>query len=161
MWEDPLTLQASEPCASPRVLVAIVPTQADWERVCQEGWYRIPVRRAPRQLGAEYLAFYHPKCFGDLRWSIRYYAPIVRYRVVRRDVLLPHQADHPRAAELYYKVEIGSLEELPHPILSYKLRRVTFIATDLDTLLQAREITDLWRCRQESIKERLWQGAQG
>lgn len=156
MWEEDWPWEAET--SPPRVLVAVVPTLADWARVCDEHWYRIPLRCAPRQLGAEYLAFYHPKCFSDLRWSIRYYTPILRYRLVRRDALLPEQADHPRAAELYYKIELGPLEELPRPIPSHSLRRVTFIATDLEALLQAREIKELWAKGRKDPKESLWQG---
>ena len=158
MWQD--LGEAEEEAMHPghQVLVAVVPSLADWERVCREGWYRIPLRRAPSRIGAAYLAFYHPGCFGALRWAIHYYAPIHRYSVVPRRELLPDEAAHPRADELYYKLDLGPLQRLPRPIPSARLRRVTFIRTDLDTLLQAQEIGDLWR--REPPKERLWRGLQ-
>ncbi|MEZ4717652.1 MAG: hypothetical protein R2851_16435 [Caldilineaceae bacterium] len=40
------------------VLVAVMNNQEDWRRVAEEGWYRIPQRRAPRRIGADFLAFY-------------------------------------------------------------------------------------------------------
>lgn len=140
--------------AGERVLVAVVNRRRDWKRICAEHWYRIPLARAPKRLGAEYLAFYHTRVFGELRWSIAYYAPILAYRLVRRSELFPEEPDHPRAKQLYYKIEIGPLIALPRPIPSLKLRRITFIHTTLSRLLTAREIHDLWP--RETPRERLW-----
>ncbi len=158
MWEDAWEEPEVETPERQSVLVAVVPSLADWERVCREGWYRIPLRRAPARIGAAYLAFYHPKCFGELRWAIHYYAPVRRYGILSRRALLPEEPNHPRADELYYRLELGPLQRLPRPIPSLQLRRVTFIHTDLDTLLRADEIGDLWR--REAPKERLWRGLQ-
>lgn len=138
-----------------RVLVAIVPRLADWELVRTQHWYRIPLGRAPERVGAEYLAFYHTSRFGELGCSIRYYAPIERYRLVTRRQLLPDEPDHPRANDRYLKLELGPLQSLPRPIPAARLRRVTFITTTLDRLLAAREINDLWL--RETAKDRLWQ----
>ncbi|MEA3408555.1 MAG: hypothetical protein U9R48_10850 [Chloroflexota bacterium] len=147
MWNECFEdgeMQSSTPFAQERVLVGIVPRLADWKRVCEEHWYRIPVARAPQRIAAEYLAFYHPKVFQELRWTITYYAPIRAYHLVRRGELLPEETGHPRRDDLYYKIEIGPLQRLPRPISSRKLRRVTFILTTLSRLYQAREINDLW-----------------
>ncbi len=141
-----------------RVLVAIVPRLEDWALVVNESWYRIPLAKAPERVGAEYLAFYMPARFGEMGCSIRYYAPIRRYRLVRRRDLLPAEPGHPRADDRYLKLELGALRELPHPIPAAKLRRVTFIPTTLDLLLAAREINDLWL--RETAKDRLWQALQ-
>lgn len=127
-----------------RVLVVVVTRWRDWELICTEHWYRIPVARAPKRLGADYLAFYHTKNFGELRWSIAYYAPVLAYRLVRRSELFPDEAGHPRANQLYYKVELGPLMALPRPIPSLRLRRITFIPTTLLRLLTAQEVRDLW-----------------
>jgi hypothetical protein len=141
-----------------RVLVAVVPTSRDWERIRQEGWYRIPLSRAPRRLGAEYLAFYHTKSGGALRWTISHYAMVRGFRLARRRELVPDEPDHPHADDLYYRVELGPLESLPHPIPSRKLRRVTFIATTLGRLLSAGEINELWE--REAARDRLWRALQ-
>jgi len=47
------------------VLVAVLNNQPDFERARDEGWYRIPLKRAPRRIAAEYLAFYQTGAFGD------------------------------------------------------------------------------------------------
>lgn len=39
------------------VLVAVLNNADDLRRAADEGWYRIPQRRAPRRIGADYLAF--------------------------------------------------------------------------------------------------------
>ena len=124
--------------ADERVLVAVVNRPKDWELIRTAHWYRLPVERAPRRLGAAYLAFYHTQACGPLRWSIRYYAPIRSYRLARRR-------------------ELGPLESLPRPIPSRKLRRITFIPTTLARLLAAREINDLWlREPRRAALERAW-----
>jgi hypothetical protein len=155
VWDDPETLEIDgPPAADQRVLVAVITRPRDWELVQAEHWYRIPIARAPQRIGAEYLAFYHTRDFGTLRWSIAYYAPIRRYRLLPRRAILPGEADHPRAADLYYRIEIGPLVALPRPIVSARLRRVTFIQTTLDRLLAASEINDLWP--RETARDRLW-----
>lgn len=126
------------------VLVVVMNNLRDMEIARREGWYRIPVKRAPSRLGAEYLAFYQTKVFGPEGLSINYYAPVKAYRLVRREELLPDELTHPRAKEWYYKIEIGPLERLPKPIPSPRLRRITFIPTTLGRLFRAQEINDLW-----------------
>ena len=158
MWDEPLYETMKPTTSSERVLVAVVPRVSDWELVCQEHWYRIPVAHAPQRLGADYLAFYHTGAFGEGRWSISYYAPICSYRLARRRDLIPQEPEHPRADALYYRVELGTLQELQHPIPSAKLRRVTFIMTTLTRLLQAQEINDLWD--RESARNRLLRALQ-
>ncbi len=138
-----------------RVLVAVINDPRDLEIARVQGWYRIPLLRAPSRVGADYLAFYQTKIFGEEAWAINYYAPIKRFLIVSRQDLLPDQSDHPRAKERYYKIEIGPLRRLPNPIPSHRLRRITFIPTTLKHLLRAEEINDLWPGT--PAEERLWQ----
>ncbi len=151
LWTDPALPGEEEP----RVLVAVMNDPRALEIARTEGWYRIPVRRAPPRVGADYLAFYQTGAFGpEERWTVNYYAPIRRFRIVRRRDLLPDEADHPRADDEYYKIEIGPLESLPRPIPSRRLRRITFIPTTLTRLLNADEINDLWLGSR--LKAQLW-----
>ena len=164
MWDDlPIEETASINLSAERVLVVIVPSQRDWELVEHEHWYRIPVARAPARLTSEYLAFYNTSKVEN-RWSICQYAPVRGYRLCKRRDLLPDELNHPRANLAYYKIELGPLEMLPNPIPSLKLRRITFIATTIERLLQAHDVTDLWEHdshanqlrRVMSIGEWLW-----
>jgi len=126
------------------VLVAVVNNQRDFERVRDEHWYRIPVKRAPRQIAAEYLALYQTAKFGGQGRRIAFYAPILRYHVASRTELIPEQPDHPRAQEKYFKLELGELIPLPEPISNARQPRITFITTTLERLLDARDVNELW-----------------
>lgn len=117
----------------------------DWQIVRQDGWYRIPVKSAPREVGrTRYLAFYQTKAFGPERWAVNYYAPVLDCRVVPRRELLPDESAHPRAEEPYFQLRLGDLRPLPRPIASRRLRRIVFIPTSWDKLLRAEEINDLF-----------------
>jgi hypothetical protein len=148
-------LREARPGSGDRVLVAVLNKTRDFEIARTEGWYRIPIKRAPKQVGADYLAFYMTGRFApELAHRVTYYAPIRAYRLVRRVTLLPDEADHPRAQESYFKIEIGPLQTLDAPVISEKLRRITFISTSLEQLLHAREIRELWH--KPSYRETLW-----
>lgn len=138
------------------VLVAVVNNQADLRRAASEGWYRIPQRRAPRRIGADYLAFYQTGVFKNEAEasSISYYAAIRRYQLLARADLLPDEADHARAEEYYYRIEIGPLLRLAQPIPAATFRRLTFLHTTLDRLLRAQDVTDL-KVEQEPFQT-LW-----
>jgi hypothetical protein len=128
------------------VLVAVVNNMDDLRRVASEGWYRIPQRRAPRRVGADYLAFYQTGAFRNQEeaQTITYFAATHRYRLVTRRELLPQEADHPRADDFYFRIELGPLLRLDKPLPSASLRRVTFIYTDLRRLLESRDVKELF-----------------
>ncbi|GAC1654320.1 MAG: hypothetical protein NVS4B8_29520 [Herpetosiphon sp.] len=128
----------------PPALVVMVNNRQDWARVCEEHWYRIPVKHAPQAVAASFLAFYHTKRASDTPWRIGWYAPVIRYRIAERRTLFPEVPQHPRATDLYYVVELEAVVELARPILSPRLRRITFIPTTLGRLLRASEVNDLW-----------------
>ncbi|MGQ9767929.1 MAG: hypothetical protein ACUVR4_13520 [Anaerolineae bacterium] len=137
------------------VLVAVVNDPHDLARAREQGWYRIPLERAPRRVAADYLALYQTAAFppGE-RWSVRWLAPVRGYRITTRRELIPEEHDHPRADHRYYRVDLGPLMPLPHPIPSRRLRRITFIPTTLARLYAAEEINDLWI--KSPPQERLW-----
>jgi hypothetical protein len=153
-------LREANPGSGDRVLVAVMNDPRDLELAQAQGWYRIPVKRAPTRVGADYLALYLTGAFPpQLRHRVTYYAPIHAYRLVTRIELLPGEPDHPRALERYFKVEIGALRVLARPVPSEKLRRITFIATTLDRLLCAREINELWLAPRDD--EAVWAAIRG
>ncbi len=126
------------------VLIAVLKAPRDLEIAREQHWYRIPVNKLPtRAVGAPILAFYQPKAFGDERWAVRYYALAERWAEVCRCDLLPDEPDHPRAQELYYQVWLGPLQALPHPIASRRWRRIAFIVTHWQRLLDAEAVEDL------------------
>lgn len=131
-------------------LVVIVNNRRDWQRVVEEGWYRIPLSRAPHPIAADYLAFYHTRNVGGACWSVSFYAPVLRCRIVSRRELLPDEPLHPRADERYYRIELGEVRALAQPIRSRALRRITFIPTTLERLYVAEDVADLWLTQDEA-----------
>jgi len=126
------------------VLVAIVNNVRDFVIVRDEHWYRIPVKRAPtRAINAPILAFYQTRVFGEEAWAINHWAEARKWEIVKRVEILPQEPSHPRAQEEYYRIRLGELERLSHPIVSEKWRRITFIITTWERLMQAREVNEL------------------
>lgn len=138
------------------VLVAVVNNMEDLRRAASEGWYRIPQRTAPRRVGADYLAFYQTGAFKSQEeaQTVTYYAPTRRYRLLTRRELLPQEADHPRANDYYFRIDIGPLHRLEKPIPAAKFHRLTFIHTTLNHLLHAQDVVDLFP--EEDPFETLW-----
>lgn len=138
------------------VLVSVINNAVDLRRAVDEGWYRIPQRRAPRRIGADFLAFYLTAGCGDadLAHKVPYYAPTRRYQLLMRAELLPEECNHPRAHDYYYRVEIGSLQHLERPVPARSYHRITFIHTTLERLLTADDVLDLFR-RSDPF-EQLW-----
>jgi hypothetical protein len=125
-------------------LVAVVTRPRDLALAREQGWYRVPLARVPPRFAADYLAFYQTAAFGAERWSVRWYAPLLRLRLVTRLELLPDEPRHPRAAERYYKLELGPLAALPLAVPAARLRRVAFIATTFGQLRRAADVRELW-----------------
>jgi hypothetical protein len=129
--------------ASSLVLVCLMPTPRDLEIARLLGWYRIPLRTAPKVVAVDYLAFYQPSAFGERGGQIEFIAPVRGHELTTRGELLKDEVDHPRAREEYYKVQLGALEKLPEPIISEKWKRITFLYTTGEYLLKARKLNDL------------------
>jgi hypothetical protein len=125
------------------VLVCLLPKPRDLEIARLLGWYRIPLRTAPKLIAVDYLAFYQPATFGESGSRIEFVAGVRGHELTTRSDLLRDEPDHPHAREEYYKIQIGSLEKLGHPILAESWKRLTFLYTTGEYLLQARTINDL------------------
>jgi hypothetical protein len=136
------------------VLVAILKDKRDLEIARLLGWYRIPLKSAPKTVAVDYVAFYQTARFGDEKWAINYIAPVRGHELTTRAELLRTQPDHPRASQLYYKIQLGPLERLARPVPSRAWRRITFLYTTGERLLAARELNDL--IVQSEERERLW-----
>jgi hypothetical protein len=125
------------------VLVCLLPTPRDLEIARLLGWYRIPLRTAPKVVAVDYLAFYHPSAFAGRGGRIEYVAEVRGHELTTRGELLKDEADHPRAKEEYYKIQIGALEKLLEPIRADKWKRLTFLYTTGEYLLNAKTLNDL------------------
>ena len=97
------------------ILVALLPTPRDLEIARLLGWYRIPLRTAPKVVAVDYLAFYQPSAFGERGGQIEFIAEVNGHELTTRGELLREEKDHPRAREEYFKIQLGGLEKLREP----------------------------------------------
>jgi hypothetical protein len=125
------------------ILVCLLPTPRDLEIARLLGWYRIPLRTAPKVVAVDYLAFYQPAAFGERGGQIEFIAQVKGHELTTRGELLKDEADHPRAKEEYYKIQLGGLEKLSQPIIADKWKRLTFLYTTGEYLLKAKTLNDL------------------
>jgi len=125
------------------VLVCLLPTPRDLEIARLLGWYRIPLRTAPKVVAVDYLAFYQPSAFGERGGQIEFIAEVRGHELTTRGELLKDEAEHPHANEEYFKIQIGGLEKLRAPILADKWKRITFLYTTGEYLLKAKTLNEL------------------
>lgn len=125
------------------ILVCLMPSPRDFEIARLLGWYRIPLRSAPKVVAVDRLAFYQPSSFGDSGGQIEFVADVRGHELTTRGELLRDESNHPRAHEEYYKIQIGGLEKLSQPILADKWKRLTFLYTTGEYLLKAKTLNDL------------------
>jgi hypothetical protein len=137
------------------VLVAVINNPRDLEIARVLGWYRIPLRSAPKVISVDYLAFYQTATFGEEKWRIQTIAPVYGHELTTRGELFKDEQDHPRARDEYYKIQLGTVEKLPYPILAEKWRRITFFYTTGEYFIQAQTINDL--IVQSDERQTLWQ----
>jgi hypothetical protein len=137
------------------VLVCLLPTPRDLEIARILGWYRIPFRSAPKVIAVDYLAFYQAGSFGDLGGQIQFVAAVRGHELTTRAELLRDEPDHPHAREEYFKLQLGELERLKHPIKADKWKRITFFYTTGEYLLRAQTLNELIVNSDE--RQLLWQ----
>jgi hypothetical protein len=103
----------------------------------------------------DYLAFYQTGAFAEEKWRIQYIAPVHGHELITRAELLQTELDHPRVKEEYYKIQLGPLERLHEPILADTWRRITFLYTTGEYLLEAKTVNNL--VVQSDERQLLWQ----
>lgn len=137
------------------VLVAIMPKKRDLEIARLLGWYRIPMKSAPRILQADLISFYQTAAFDDgHRSRIECFAEVRGVELTTREELFRDEPEHIRAKEEYYKIQIGPLQTLPQPILADQWKRFTFFYTTGERLERANSIRDL--AMNHSERSMLW-----
>ncbi len=152
------------PKPSDLILVAFLPHPRDLEIARLLGWYRIPLRTSPKVVAVDWLAFYQPATFGeDHKWCIEHLAPVLGHELTSRADLFKDHPDHPRANEEYFKMQLGPITTLAHPVKAGQWKRITFLYTTGEHLLKANDINDLtvreeerkilWRALRERAKK--------
>lgn len=140
------------------VLVAIMNNKKDFLIAQEKGWYRIPVKSAPKNMRDEtkvkYLAFYQTKIFGEEKYTIKWYAEIKNINKVLRKDLFEDEPQNSKSNKEYYKIEFNELRQLKQPIISKKGRRIVFIPTTEQKFFSATEINYLFN--ESPIEDKFW-----
>lgn len=137
------------------VLVAVLPAQRDLEIAKLLGWYRIPLRSAPKVVDVDYLAFYQTSAFEqDHCCRVELFAEVKGHELTTRRELFREEINHPRANEEYYKIQLGELRVLPYPIMAERWRRFTFLYTTGERLVSSRTLQELVVTSEE--RDLLW-----
>jgi hypothetical protein len=132
------------PPASAIILVSVLPKPRDFEIARVLGWYRIPLRYAPKMIDVDYLALYQPASFGSgHRCQIEYLAEVRGNELTTRQELFKDEPNHPRAREEYYKIQLGPLIRLDTPIKAGIWKRLTFLYTLGDIFQKAQTVDEL------------------
>ncbi len=126
------------------VLVGVINRKRDLAIARDEHWYRVPQARLPRGVRAEYIGFFLSGAFGSRNGGVHYYAESTGLELARRRDLLPGEANHRRADEVYYRVALGDLIEKSPPVLNPTRRPISFIYTTWDRFIHARTVSDLY-----------------
>ncbi|WP_375559919.1 DUF559 domain-containing protein [Bernardetia sp. OM2101] len=91
------------------VLVALMNNKKDFLIAQEKGWYRIPVKSAPKNIRdttiVKYLAFYQTKVFGAEKYTIKWYAEIKNIKRVLRKELFEDEPQNSKSNKEYYKIE--------------------------------------------------------
>jgi len=126
------------------VLIAIMPKARDMEIARVLGWYRIPLKTAPKIINVDFIAFYQTADFGTNHKScIEKYAEVRGVELTTRNELFKQEPDHPRASEEYYKIQLGPLLTLSNPISTDNWKRFLFFYTTGEKFFAAKKIRDL------------------
>ena len=127
-----------------RVLVGVINRVRDLRYAREEHWYRIPQARLPHGIHAEYIAFFLSRAFKERNGGIHYFATRGGVELLYRRDILPDEADHNRAGDVYYKVALQDYREKIPPVLNPTHRPITFIYTTWDRFVNATLIGDLY-----------------
>jgi hypothetical protein len=125
-------------------LVAILPEICDLEIARMLGWYRIPLRSAPKLIKTNFTAFIQTSSFGEAhRWQVEFAAPVRGHESTTREHLFKDQPDHPCKDEEFFKISLGPLFPLPNPIPTGDWKRVPFLYATGDRILSAESLKEL------------------
>jgi len=82
-------IPAGYPDPTSLMLIGILPGPKDLEIARLLGWYRIPLRFAPKIVNVDYLAFYQTTAFGiDHQWRIECFTQVRGVELTTRRELL-------------------------------------------------------------------------
>jgi hypothetical protein len=126
------------------ILVAVMPSPKDMEFARVLGWYRIPLRMAPKIIDVDYLVFYQTGKFPQGHRSIiETYAEVKGFELTTRAELIRNEPEHPKSGEEYYKIYLGRMGNIHPPVVTENWKRITFFYSIGQLVNNARIVNDL------------------
>jgi very-short-patch-repair endonuclease len=112
----------------------------------EEGWYHIPVNRAPQTWPPKWMCFYQGKIFEDENraYRVEYYGELAGYETVPYRELFPNRLESEKSNWPYYRVRFKELKHLSQHIPSFRPRRFSFVPTTWSKFESAEQINDLF-----------------
>lgn len=136
-------------------IVCWLKCKSDLSILLTQGWYRIPVTtKLDNLLKVKNLAFYQSHNFGKESLIIKHYGVIKDIIVKKREELFPNEEKNAKTGKRYYKVRMKDMNILDRPVFSRRARRIIFLNTTIEKLLQAGELNDLFH--DSPIEDILW-----
>jgi len=138
-----LTLDSTE------VLVALMPSAADFAIAREQHWYRIPVYNADKLVRPRwppaFVAFIFSSKFGAETNCITHYARVTEIQRATHSELFPAEQQPNAREKQYYKLLLSPLEALPNMVSGKRWGRYpVFIPTTSAKLFTAKTIDDLF-----------------
>jgi len=110
------------------ILIAVMNNPRDMEMARLLGWYRIPLRGVSKDVEVDFLVFYQSAAIGENHGGcIEWTAAVHGHELTTRAELLRDEPDHLYANHTYYKIQLGALGRLSHPILVDKMAMPDFL----------------------------------
>lgn len=121
-------------------------------------WYRIPVSSVEKRLKEKWppkwLAFYQTSALDAEKHAVNYFAEVIEIREVCRWQLFPSEPQDEKSNKKYYQIFVNPIQRLPKPIFSRRFRRIIFIPTTWEKLVNTVEINDLYD--ESTLEDKLW-----
>ena len=134
---------------STEVLVALMPSAADFTIAREQNWYRIGVYNVDKLVRPRwppvFVAFRFSSNFGSETNCITHYARVTELQRATRSELFPAEQQPNTREKQYYKLLLSPLEALPNLVLGIRWERYpVFISTTSDKLVKAKTVDDLF-----------------
>lgn len=126
-----------------RVLVGVISRKVDLRLLLEKRQYRIPVSRMPEGVSAEVLAFFISRPVRPYS-AIYHYAVLKGIELQRRVDILPSEAGHARAHDLYWLCQLGVIHDTKPPVINVARQSIAFIYTTWDRFADAVTVRDLY-----------------
>ena len=151
--------EEDEPSRRGEMLLGVFKYKYSLTILQEEGWYHIPVDRAPKSWPPKWMCFYQGKAFEKEAYRVEYYGELESYETVPYRELFPNRTESEKSNWPYYRVRPKELKQLPQTIPSSRPRRLSFVPTTWAKFESAEQINDLFD--ESPLEDLMWKELKG